>query len=260
MSPPAQVFSAGMCSVTLRHLPVRQVLQAVASAGLGCVEWGGDIHVPAGDTRGAAETRAASLDMGIRIASYGSYFRAGPDGVDRFVPVLATAVALGAPRVRIWAGDVGSSAATAEHCKAVAEVARAAASLAADAGVHLAFEYHGGTLTDTAESTLRLISDVDHHGVGTYWQPPLDASDPDAIRDLESVLPWVAAVHVFSWWPGDQRLPLDARNPLWRAVFGVLRRTGRPYDALLEFVPNDDAGQVATDAATLARLVDEVAS
>jgi 3-dehydroshikimate dehydratase len=248
-------FSAGLCSVTLRHLPVRQVVDVAAAAGLSCVEWGGDRHVPPGNTRAAALARQVGLDQGIRVASYGSYFRAGPDGADGFAAVLASAVALGAPRIRIWAGDVASAAATAQHRRAVVDVARSVAEQASDAGVRVAFEYHGGSLTDTADSAARLLQDVDHPAMGTYWQPPVAAPDAAALDGLERVLPWVAAVHVFSWWPGERRLPLDARAPLWRAVFDALHRTGRRYDTLLEFVRDDDPAHIVADGATLVRLL-----
>jgi sugar phosphate isomerase/epimerase len=258
MPVPAAPLSTGMCSVTLRHLPVRRVVEVIASAGLACVEWGGDVHVPPGDVRTAKETRAVGLDGGVRVASYGSYFRPGRDGADAFAAVLATAVELGAPRIRIWAGDVGSAAASTEQRHAVVAVTRAVAERASDVGIQLAFEYHGGTLTDTADSTVRLLDDVAHEGVRTYWQPPVDAADTDALASLERVLPWVAAVHVFSWWPGVQRLPLPAREPLWRAVFGALGRTGRRYDALLEFVQGDDPAHVAADGEALVRLAGDV--
>jgi 3-dehydroshikimate dehydratase len=252
MTSPTGPFSTGMCSVTLRQLPVPAVLEVLTAAGLACIEWGADVHVPPGDLRGAARTRELGLDAGVRVSSYGSYFRCGTED---FTPVLATAVALGAPRIRIWAGDTGSADTGPERRREVAAVARAAARQAADAGVQLAFEYHGGTLTDTAESTLRLLEDVDHPSVGTYWQPPVGRGDTEALEDLGHVLDRVAAVHVFSWWPLDQRHPLRAREPFWRDVFAVLACTGRPYDALLEFVPDDDPAQVANDAATLARLI-----
>jgi hypothetical protein len=240
--------------VTLRGRTVQQVLATVARAGLTRVEWGADGHVPPGDVRTASRARAAGRDLGVEVASYGSYFRAGPHEADGFVDVLAAAVALGAPRIRIWAGDVGSAAATAQQRRAVAEVTRAVAVQAADAGTRVAFEYHADTLTDTAESTLRLLADVDHPQVGTYWQPPVDASDADALHGLAQVLPWVAAVHVFSWWPGERRLALTAREPLWARVFDLLRGTGRSYDALLEFVADDALDNVVADAAALVRL------
>jgi 3-dehydroshikimate dehydratase len=243
----------GLCSVTLRRLSVPEVLDVVTRAGLGYVEWGGDIHVPPGDVATAVRARATGLDLGVRIASYGSYYRPGRHDAGAFTDVLATAVALGAPRVRIWAGDVGTAAATAEQRAAVVRVTRSAAVQAADVGVQLAFEYHDGTLTDSAEATVRLLEDIDHSGVRTYWQPPVAAADTDAVRGLEAVLPWLAAVHVFSWWPTEQRLPLDGRVSLWRDVF----RRVRGMDTLLEFVSDDDPANVVRDAGTLHRLLGE---
>ncbi|MDG4770188.1 TIM barrel protein [Solwaraspora sp. WMMD792] len=250
-----QVLHSGMCSVTLRREPALTVLDVAARAGLRRVEWGGDVHVPPGDTRAAALVRAASQDRGVEVASYGSYFRAGADPDEDFAPVLASAVALGAPRIRIWAGTLGSAEASAEQRRAVVRSSRAAAEQAAAVGVELAFEYHSGTLTDTAESTLRLLADVDHPAVRTYWQPPLDLPDAAAVADLRQVLPWVDAVHVFSWWPGYHRLPLTARDRLWRDVFAELRGAGRDFDTLLEFVIDDDPARVATEAASLAQLI-----
>lgn len=250
-----QVLHSGMCSVTLRREPALTVLDVAARAGLRRVEWGGDVHVPPGDTRAAALVRAASQDRGVEVASYGSYFRAGADPDEDFTAVLAAAVALGAPRIRIWAGTLGSAQASAEQRRAVVRATRAAAKRAADAGVTLAFEYHSDTLTDTADSALRLLADVDHPAVRTYWQPPLDLPDAAAVDDLRQMLPWADAVHVFSWWPRYERLPLTARDRLWRDVFGLLRGTGRDFDALLEFVVDDDPARVATEAASLAQLI-----
>jgi 3-dehydroshikimate dehydratase len=248
------MLSNGMCSVTLRHRPVPEVLEVMAAAGLSCVEWAGDRHVPAGDVEAAAAVLRLGLAAGVRVASYGSYFRAGPHGPDAFVPVLRSAVALRAPRIRIWAGDTGSAAATPQQRRAVAAVSRTAAAMAADEGVRLSFEYHGGTLTDSPESTLTLIEDIGRPDVGTYWQPPVGLSDSDAVDGLERLLPHVTAVHVFSWWPQRQRLPLHDRAALWRSAFALLERTGRDHDALLEFVADDDPARVTEDAATLAGL------
>ena len=249
------MIATGLCSVTLRALPALRVLDLAAAAGLARIEWGGDVHAPPGDAHTARDLRAAGLDRGVAVASYGSYFRPGPHRCADAAAVLATAAALGAPRVRIWAGDVGSAAATAEQRRTVVAQTRAAAARAADAGIRLAFEFHAGTLTDDPGSALRLLADVDHPAVGTYWQPPEGAADDAAVDGLHAVLPWVDAVHVFSWWPGNVRLPLAAREPLWRRAFDVLGGTGRDIDALLEFVTDDDPGAVARDATTLAGLL-----
>jgi 3-dehydroshikimate dehydratase len=231
------VIRTGLCSVTLRTLPIDGVVEVTAAAGLECIEWGGDVHVPAGDLDAARTARDATMAAGLRVASYGSYYRC--DGA--FAPVLETARALGAPRIRIWAGEAPSSAASPAEREAVAAAARDAAA----GGIEVAFELHGGTLTDNIDSALALIA---ASGVPCYWQPPQDMADEEALAGLRR-LPDVPAVHVFSWWPGSTRLRLHERAHLWRAVFAYFT----DGDALLEFVPGDDPDLVALEADELRR-------
>jgi 3-dehydroshikimate dehydratase len=232
------VIRTGLCSVTLRALPVGDVVAVAAGAGLECIEWGGDVHVPAGDLEAARAARDATAGAGLRVASYGSYYRC--DG--NFAPVFESARALGAPRIRIWAGEVPSSEATPAHRAAVAGAAREAASR----GIEVAFEFHGGTLTDDIDSALALAG---ASGVPCYWQPPQDMPDGEALAGLRR-LAHVPAVHVFSWWPGSTRLRLHERADLWRAVFERFT----DGDALLEFVPGDDTDLVAAEAEELRRV------
>ena len=159
--------------------------------------------------------------------------------------MLSSAVVLGAKRIRIWAGTVGSRDGDFD---AVADATREAAGAAAEHGIELGFEFHHGTLTDTVESTLRLLDLVDRANVTTYWQPPLDVSTEDAVAGLARLGERVCAVHVFSWWPGKNRLPLAERADLWRAVFDTVPGS---MDALLEFVPGDDPGALVGEAGTL---------
>ena len=239
--------------MTLRALGIEAVVAVAADAGLECIEWGADVHVPPGDLDAARRARAATEAAGLRVASYGSYWRcAGP-----FAPVLASARELGAPRVRIWAGEVGSAEATAGDRASVVAAAREAAAAAgavpardgatsAASPIDLAYEFHGGTLTDDVDSALALI---EASGVASYWQPSQDMAGADALDALRR-LPGVPAVHVFSWWPGSTRLRLRERRELWRAVFA----TFTAGDALLEFVPGDDAALVAEEAEELRRV------
>src|SRR5690606_1976851 len=117
---------------------------------------------------------------------------------------------------------------------------REAARMAADHGITIGFEFHRGTLTDTVDSTEWLLDAVGESNVTTYWQPPLDEPVERAVAGLTRLRERVCALHVFSWWPFDTRLPLRERADLWQRVFAVVADTGRPLDALLEFVPEDD--------------------
>ncbi|ADI12086.1 sugar phosphate isomerase/epimerase [Streptomyces bingchenggensis BCW-1] len=263
---PEAATRLGICSVTFRRLDPDQVIAAVAGAGLECVEWGADRHVPAGDERAARRVREATEEAGLAVASYGSYYRAGVSDPEEFDAVLHSAVLLGAARIRIWAGTTGTYETPPERRRQIVEDTRRAAALAADAGVALAYEFHRNTLTDGADHALGLLDEVGVGGVDgvdgvhSYWQPPVDLPDAEALSGLDALIDRVAAVHAFSWWPGTTRLPLAAREEMWRAAFERLRahragRAGAPLDVLLEFVPGDDEGILPREAATLRALV-----
>ncbi|MEZ0490943.1 sugar phosphate isomerase/epimerase family protein [Kineococcus sp. TBRC 1896] len=248
------MLTTGLCSVTFRQLEPPALLDLAAQAGLAAVEWGADVHVPAGDLAAARDVAARTADAGLLVASYGSYWRARPG--DDVAEVLATAHALGAPRVRVWAGEAGSAAAREPAdrrpvVRALAEAVRRAD----DLGLRIGTESHGGTLTDTTASTLQLLAEVDdlvgRPALTTYWQPTVDASDEEALGELGALVDRVSTVHAFSWGPGTRRNPLRAREALWTRVLTVLRGSGRDHDVLLEFVPDDDPGALEREARAL---------
>lgn len=244
----------GICSVTLRQLTAEQVVEVAAAAGLAAVEWGGDVHAPPESAEELARVRALTTTHGLAVASYGSYLRAGA-GDDPHAPVLEAALALHAPRIRIWAGRLPSADADHAYRRRVVDATRALADDAAAHGVEVAFEFHARTLTDSVDSTLRLLEEVDRPHVRTYWQPNVGEPDDVALAGLDRLLPHVTTVHAFAWWPTHERLPLAERASLWREVAARLRSTGRDHDVLLEFVPDDDPAVVAREAETLRDLL-----
>jgi len=111
----------GLVSITFRELPPEQIISLATEAGLGSIEWGGDVHVPHGDLKSAQRVARLTADAGLEVSAYGSYYRAAgrqSTGVD-FESVYKTALALGAPIIRVWAGGVGSSRADAAVREAV---------------------------------------------------------------------------------------------------------------------------------------------
>lgn len=232
----------GLVSVTFRQLGVAEIVALVARAGLRAIEWGGDVHVPTPEA--ARDTAARCAGARIEIAAYGSYYRCTGDG---FAGVLATAVALGAPRIRVWAGRHGS-AREPDRAAVVADLARVAA-LAAGEGVRICVEYHANTLTDTLESTMDLLAAVP--AVRPYWQPPIGESTANALAAVTALRP--VTTHVFTWDDTGRRRPLAAGEALWRPVLAALPATRY---ALLEFVRDDDPAAFAEDAATLLRWLD----
>jgi 3-dehydroshikimate dehydratase len=241
---PPSTLVTGICSVTLRQCDVDSVVSIAAAAGLGGIEWGTDVHIR--DAESALHARAATLSAGLDILSLGSYYRAGTFG--DFESVLNLASQLGAPRIRIWAGGCGSAEADVKYWQAVAGDARRIADLSAERGIDIAFEYHGDTLTDSVESTLQLLHNVDRPNVGTYWQPAVGVSDQEALASLRQLVGHVSGIHCFSWIPRIERQALSHRKRLWQAVTDVLRENGREADMMLEFVEGDLADNVLRDA------------
>jgi 3-dehydroshikimate dehydratase len=125
------------------------------------------------------------------------------------------------------------------------------ADLAATHDLEIACEFHAGTLADTPDAVLDLLAEVDHPALSTYWQPPLGTPADTALAGLAGLLQRtrVSAVHVFSWWPAQTRLPLQSRAFLWRGALDLVAT--RLVDLLLEFVPDDDPAILAREAETL---------
>lgn len=240
-------LTSGICSVTLRVHSIDEVVAVAAAAGLSGIEWGTDVHVV--DAASADHARQACATAGLKVLSLGSYYRAGDFG--DFDYVVSLAVRVGAPRVRIWAGTVEPDDADQQLWEAVVADTRRIAALAAEGGLQLAFEYHGGTLTSTLQGTLELLDRVDRPNVGTYWQPAVALSEQDAVASLRQAIGRVAGVHCFSWWPETERLPLEGRKHLWQAVSDVVRENGRDMDLMLEFVEGDLQENVVRDAGFL---------
>jgi hypothetical protein len=240
-----------LVSVTFRQLAVEEVVQVAEQAGLAAIEWGGDVHVPLGDLPAARKARALCEDRGLAIAAYGSYLRAGSVDREEIRTAVTTAAELGAPRIRVWAGTVGTAEAGVGDRMAVTRGLAELADVAAGSGIEIAMEFHRNTLTDEVDSTITLLLDVDASNLKTYWQPPVDLDDAECLQQLEALMPWLSTVHVFSWWPSNNRLPLAARESLWRPVLDRLAAEPREINALLEFVADDSVDQLATDAAHL---------
>ncbi|WP_281154152.1 TIM barrel protein [Streptomyces sp. HYC2] len=248
----------GLVSVTFRTLSAEAVISLAAEAGLGAVEWGGDVHVPAGALATAERVRERSADAGLEIAAYGSYHRAGQSDPADFAAVADTAAALGAPTVRVWAGVHGSAQTGPAERAAVVTGIRSAADAAAARGLRIALEYHRNTLTDTLESALRLLDEVDRPTVLPYWQPARGAAVGPSRAEVAALLgKGLRTAHVFSWAADGTRLPLEARADLWRPVLADLTgpaaslASGRRRYALLEFVAGDEPAAFTRDAATL---------
>jgi 3-dehydroshikimate dehydratase len=251
----------GLVSVTFRQLSPRQIVDLVVQAGLESIEWGGDLHVPHGDFTQAEEVRRMTENAGLQVAAYGSYYRVWPREPLPFSEIIKTGQALGAPVIRVWAGKTGSQETHEDSWEKTVEEARRIAEQAAQAGIAIAFEYHRNTLTDTAASALRLLREIDHPNVHSYWQPPVDLPVEENVQGLRKILPWLWNIHVFAWrpaaGPGDlpTRLALSESRQAWRQYIDVVATTQKDHHALIEFVRDDSSAHFLEDAGELLKLL-----
>ena len=250
----------GLVSVTFRALRPAEVIALAVDANVLLLEWGGDIHVPPGSLSLAEEVGARTRNPGLAVAAYGSYYRAGGGDADvAFERWLDSAVALGAPVIRIWAGDTRSAEADAEMREVVVQDTRRICSLAAAAGIDVAYEFHGGTLSDSVEAARSLLTQIDVPNLRTLWQPlgtvmPETQAAEVRAAEVRDLLPWLSHVHVYHW-PGGQRVSLAKGEKEWMGPLSVLAQAGRPCPLLLEFVRDNSPEQFLADAATLRQWI-----
>jgi sugar phosphate isomerase/epimerase len=182
----------------------------------------------------------------LAVCSYGSYYRVGHDDSPSFEDVLDSALALHAPIVRVWAGRRGAVEADESYRKRVIEDSLRIARLAEQAGLGVAYEYHGNTLTDTNASALRLLQEADHPAISTYWQARDEGDEEAQLEGLRAILPRLSHVHV-----NTGRRPLAEGANFWQRCLDVVRGTGRDHWALIEFVQGDAPEAFLRDAITL---------
>lgn len=250
------MIKSGLVSVTFRALPVKEVIDLAVKAKLDAIEWGGDVHVPHGDIQTAKLVGKMTRDAGLEVAAYGSYYRF-KDEVP-FEDVVETAIELGAPTIRVWAGTEGSELTTYSSRSEIVAKSVYISKMAAKVGVKVAYEYHGNTLTDTSVSAVTLLESVNHQNTGSYWQPLDHHSLDERLKSLVDIMPWLTNIHVYHW-ENRKRLPFSAGMDEWIEYLKLVRDSPRDHYALLEFVKDDQPEQFLNDAKHLQALLADVA-
>ncbi len=248
----------GLVSITFRKRNPSQIVELCRENGLCAIEWGGDVHVPHGDFARAEEVRRLTLDAGLSIAAYGAYYRCGVSEASglSFQTVLETAVVLGAPSIRVWAGNQGSAASDPSYRQQVAKDCHRICALAEQRHIKVALEYHNHTLTDTIDSCLELCHAADHPNLQTLWQPRAGQAAASGSRQLALLSNRLLNIHVFHWTTeAPTRRPLAEGFPLWTQWINHLKRSHRTHHLLLEFVRGDTPESLAEDARALLEML-----
>lgn len=249
----------GLCSVTFREKTPQEILEWMSQSLLHAIEWAGDAHANPDETTEYKENLAEiTKEAGLTISSYGSYYFAGED--QDFEPILETAKALNTKDIRIWAGAMDRAKKPGEidpdQQQKVIEDIKRVAQLAAKEEINIHLEYHRWTYTDTAEDTLHLLEQVAEPNVFSYWQPMVEATVEERVKNIHTLGSWISNVHTFYWDTESRRFPLNEGSEAWAQYIDALEQY--PYKDrhyLMEFVKDNDEKQALEDAQVLSGLL-----
>ncbi len=251
-------FYCGLTSVTFRKLDFIEIIKLVKETNLQGIEWGADKHCPPGDILRARAIRDECRKEEISIFSYGSYIYAGElqNPESEFKNVLDTAITLGADIIRIWAGNKSPCVNGEDYFDKVVSQTKILCDMADPHNITIAFEYHRNTLTENAESALKLTQKISRTNFALYWQPNPDISFEENKHELDILCQFVTSVHLFHWGKSGERFPLTEGKNQWKEYIKVLKINNNYCRIIMEFVRNDDPAQFIEDAKILGELLE----
>ncbi|MBQ9985545.1 MAG: sugar phosphate isomerase/epimerase [Oscillospiraceae bacterium] len=257
------MIKSGLCSVTFRSKTPQEIIDLAAKGGLQSIEWASDAHVNAGDIATAKEVKAMTEAAGLEVSSYGSYYRLGTN--DDIVPYLESATALGAKEIRIWGGGNPSAYFLPSARRYIVNEAKEISRKAAEYGIRISTECHAHTITDTPESLLMFMCEVNEPNFSTYWQALLHIPEEQQLRSLKAVYGSgkLTNLHVYHFdvfdTGRDQRLLSEAYDK-WLERFSIFSGDNTTRYAMLEFVRGGTDESLLADAETLSKLIAEANS
>lgn len=254
------MIKAGLCSVTFRSKSPKEIIDLAVKAKLHSIEWGSDVHVREGDVTLAEEIRKMTEAAGLEVSSYGSYYRLGMK--NDIIPYLESARALGALEIRVWAGFNPSYYHLFDARQALVSEAKEISRKAAEYGITISTECHANTLTDTPESLIRYMFEVNEPNFRTYWQALDHIPDNEQLHSLKTIYTTgkLTNLHVyhFDFFGADceQKLLSEAYDK-WLDRFMVFKDDVTDRHAMLEFVRGGSEENFFSDSRTLLKLVNE---
>ncbi len=254
------MLKAGLCSVTFRNKTPGEIIELSSKAGLHSIEWGSDVHVPEGDVKLAREVKKMTEAAGLEVSSYGSYYRLGTKA--DIVPYLESAKELGTDEIRVWAGGLPSAYFLPDARVALVREAKEISRKAAEYGITISTECHAHTITDTPESLIMYMLEVNEPNFRTYWQALSHIPEDKQMHSLKAVyaLGKLTNLHLyyFKYFEGarEQTLLSESTN-IWTERFSLFKNDEKVRHAMLEFVRDGSDESFIADAKTLVELINQ---
>ena len=223
----------GFTSTTLRQIKdLEKIVKIAMDVGAECIEWGGDIHVT--DIESAQKAKKLCDNAGIRICSYGSYYRAGSCDSAEWKKICKIADAMNAKSVRVWLGKADSEKTDDKTYATLVEDIKSMCAVAKEYGLYVCPECHGNTYNNNTDAFLKIRKDVGCENFTTYFQSLYRRQKYDLDR-IERTLPYIGCVHVSYFEQFREQFP--KRNPHYMdSLLKKLSDCGYDGDVLVEFV------------------------
>ena len=241
----------GFTSVSLRSCSIEEVVSTAKKAGAEIIEWGSDVHVKT--LEDAQKARKLCDENGIKINSYGTYYRTGCGDRAEWEKICKAADIMGAKYIRTWLGTKGSRQTKEKDYAALLDDARNMADTAAQYGLVICHECHPNTYNDTTESSLRFLGDVQRGNVKTYYQSWYRDEKGDKDK-LYRLFPYVQDVHLsFSELAKFQLLHKKDREYISK-ILSWLKDLNFDGGLIIEFTKGSSAENLIEDIDKLKKL------
>ena len=184
----------GFTSTTFLNIKsIEKIVGIAVSCGADCIEWGGNLHVT--NVEEAKKAKELCSAAGIKISSYGSYYRVGSGDAAEWKRICLIASAMGAPAVRVWLGKSDSEKTDDAEYKSLVSDAKAMCAVAEEYGISVCCECHGNTYNNNTDAFLKISKDVGSDNFRTYFQSRYCRKEYDLDR-IERTLPLTEMVHI----------------------------------------------------------------
>lgn len=222
----------GFTSTSFRQIKdLEKIVNIAREAQADCIEWGGDIHV-----RSVADAKRAKElcdRAGIRINSYGSYYRVGSKNPDEWKKICEIAGAMGARSVRVWLGKSDSEKTDETTYKNLVEDAKSICAVADGYGLIVCPECHDNTFNNNTDAFLRIHADVGCDNFRTYFQSRYKRLEYDLDR-IERTLPFIETVHISYSEQSREQFPLFKPTYI-DSLLGKIKKSGFDGNILIEY-------------------------
>lgn len=186
-------FKLGVASVTFRDKSISETVEIAKNAGVDYIEWGGDVHVKTLDD--AKNAKKLCDESGIKICSYGSYYRVGCGDKSKWEEICLIADAMDASSVRVWLGEKDSQETTQTEYNRLFEDLKSICSVAQKYNLTVCPECHDNTYNNDTDAFLKIRKELKAENFKTYFQSRYFRFDYDIDR-IERTFEFIENVHV----------------------------------------------------------------